>query len=276
MFSFTKSHAYGNDFLLAEHDAIGDRDPAALTRAMCDRHAGAGADGLILYQMTPDGAVMRLHNADGGLAEVSGNGVRCLAALVLQRRAEQASADSDRNDPSVSRPILIQTDAGLKSLTPIGQPGAGGRLLFRAAMGIARDVRHVTIEVAGHHIKAITLSMGNPHCVIPGLLPDDAHFRAIGAALERHEMFPEGTNVEFSEAQTPTALKILIWERGVGPTQSSGTGTCAAAVAVASFKPGDHIFDVTAPGGTQRVECRQDGVFLTGWAELVFEGTWAK
>jgi diaminopimelate epimerase len=276
MFSFTKSNAYGNDFLLAERDAIGDREPAALARAICDRHAGVGADGLILYQMTPDGAVMRLHNADGGIAEVSGNGVRCLAALVLQRRAEQASAHAGQSGPPASRPIVIETDAGAKSLTPIGQPGAGGRLLFRAAMGVARNLQHVTIEVAGHVVKGITLSMGNPHCVIPGLLPDEAHFRMLGAALERHELFPEGTNVEFSEAQTPTALKILIWDRGVGPPQSSGPGTCAAAAAVASFTPGNHLFDVTAPGGTQRVECRQDGVFLTGWAELVFEGTWVK
>ncbi|HEY7791967.1 MAG TPA: diaminopimelate epimerase [Vicinamibacterales bacterium] len=272
MMQFVKSHAYGNDFLLAERASADGQDPAALARAMCDRHTGVGADGLILYELTAEGASMRLHNADGGIAEVSGNGVRCLAALVLEQRGKRAGP----TDSQVARPVVIDTDAGSKSLTPIGRPGSGGRLLFRAAMGQARDLQHVTIELGNETITAIVLSMGNPHCVIPGLLPSDERFRAIGAALERHPRFPGGTNVEFSEAQTPTALKILIWERGVGPTMSSGTGTCAAAAAVASFTPGDHLFDVTAPGGTQRVECRQDGVFLTGWAELVFEGTWLR
>lgn len=276
MLAFIKSQAYGNDFLLVEQNGLGEREPAALARAMCDRHAGAGADGLILYQLTPDGATMRLHNADGGIAEVSGNGVRCLGALVLQRRAEEARLGAAGPDASVSRPIVIETDAGKKSLTPIGRPGAAGRLLFRAAMGQARDLRHVTIDVGGEAVRTILLSMGNPHCVIPGLLPTDERFRAVGAALERHPLFPDGTNIEFSEAQGPTTLKILIWERGVGPTMSSGTGTCAAAAAVASFTPGDHTFDVTAPGGTQRVECLGDGIYLTGWAELVFEGAWLK
>ncbi|MDE3155213.1 MAG: hypothetical protein KGN76_08920 [Acidobacteriota bacterium] len=270
---FIKSNAYGNDFLLvARQDAAGHR-PDVLARTMCDRHAGVGADGLILFEPTADGATMQLYNADGGRAEVSGNGLRCLAALVVEQRqiGLPAPGGPAAGGPPLA-PVVITTDAGPKALTPLSR--SHERVTFRAAMGAARDIRQADIDVAGRRVKAVLLSMGNPQCVIPGPLPSEADFQAIGAALERHPMFPDGTNVEFSEAVGPTALRIRIWERGVGPTMSSGTGTCAAAVAAASFTTGDRDFDVTSPGGTQRVEVRGDNVYLTGWAELVFSGDW--
>jgi len=270
MLPFIKSQAYGNDFLLMERTAIGDRDPVALARAMCDRHMGAGADGLILYGVTPEGARMQLYNADGGRAEVSGNGVRCLAALVLDQRGAPPAGPAAGE--STGRPVVIQTDAGAKTLTPIER--SDGRITFRAAMGAARDVSPAEVLVGDRPVRAILLSMGNPHCVVPGTLPPEEEFRRLGSALERHPRFPEGTNIEFAEMRGPGALHILIWERGVGPTMSSGTGTCAAAAAIASLTPGDRDFTVTAPGGTQRVEIRADDIYLTGWAELVYEGRW--
>ena len=107
-----------------------------------------------------------------------------------------------------------------------------------------------------------------------GTLPDQERFTRLGAALAVHPMFPAGTNVEFVEVVSPEQLRILIWERGVGPTTSSGTGTSASAVAAAQFAGTARTVDVVAPGGTQRVEWRDDGVYLTGWAELVMEGQW--
>ncbi len=269
---FIKSNAYGNDFLLVARPEAGDRRPDLLARAMCDRHAGVGADGLILFDPTADGATMRLYNADGGRAEVSGNGLRCLAALVIRQRGIVLPGPGATAGSPPPAPVIIETEAGPKTLTPLSS--LHDRITFRAAMGAARDVREAEIEAAGRRVKAVLLSMGNPQCVIPGPLPADEDFHALGAALERHPLFPEGTNVEFVEALGPTVLKIRIWERGVGPTMSSGTGTCAAAVAVASFTTGDRDFDVMSPGGTQRVEVRADNVYLTGWAELVFDGTW--
>jgi diaminopimelate epimerase len=118
--------------------------------------------------------------------------------------------------------------------------------------------------------------MGNPQCVIVGQLPDEARFRTVGAALENHTMFPEGTNVEFAAVESPTRVRILIWERGVGPTTSSGTGSCAALVAAAAFGGAARDADVIAPGGSQRVEWNDDGVYLTGWAEVVCEGHWLR
>jgi diaminopimelate epimerase len=99
-------------------------------------------------------------------------------------------------------------------------------------------------------------------------------FRRLGVALEHHAEFPEGTNVEFAEVDSPDAVRILIWERGVGPTSSSGTGSCAALVAAAAFGGAARDADVIAPGGGQRVEWRDDSIYLTGWAEVLFDGDW--
>ena len=103
---------------------------------------------------------------------------------------------------------------------------------------------------------------------------DASRFGRLGPALATHRMFPAGTNVEFAQIEAPDRIRILIWERGVGPTSSSGTGTSASAVAAAAHGGAAREMDVEAPGGTQHVEWRDDGVYLTGWAELVFEGDW--
>jgi diaminopimelate epimerase len=118
------------------------------------------------------------------------------------------------------------------------------------------------------------MTFGNPQCVILGPLPDEARFARLGPALERHEMFPERTNVEFAHVDSPGAVRILIWERGVGPTLSSGTGSCAALISAAAFGGAARDADVIAPGGRQRVEWHEDSVYLTGWAEVLFDGTW--
>lgn len=257
---FAKAHAYGNDFLYVERDAVAGVALASLALEICDRHTGIGADGLIVYGRTAEGASMALFNADGGRAEVSGNGVRALAALLL------------RQEDRVASEVAIETDAGPKHVTRISR--SGSRQTFRSAMGRPRDVRQVSIEAAGEMVRAAVLDVGNPQCVVLGALPPEALFRRLGAALERHEMFPQGTNVEFAEVETADRVRISIWERGVGPTQSSGTGSCAALVAAAAFGGASRDAEVIAPGGAQRVEWRDDGVYLTGWAEVVCEGEW--
>jgi diaminopimelate epimerase len=256
----TKGHAYGNDFLLVPRaDATGDR--GALARALCHRHHGIGADGLILCELRPGASTMELYNADGSPSELSGNGLRCLAALVA--RLQKARTGTR---------ITIETGAGTKWLDLLDQQGS--RFTFRAAMGAPTDLRQTTIDVDGEMISAVLLGMGNPQCIVLGPLPDEARFGRLGAALAVHPMFPAGTNVEFVEVMSPEQLRILIWERGVGPTTSSGTGTAASAVAAAQFAGSARTVDVVAPGGTQRVEWRDDSVYLTGWAELVMEGQW--
>jgi len=263
MIKFAKAHAYGNDFIY-----VRNRDVApvvaldSLAREVCRRHTGIGADGLILYEPTPDGASMRLLNADGSHSEVSGNGVRGLAALLLQ--------GDDRKDAA----ITIHSEGGVKQLVRTAREGS--RQTFRAAMGLPADLRQVTVTAAGESLQLAVMNFGNPQCVALGPLPDEERFNRLGPALEHHAIFPVRSNVEFAHVESPDRVRILIWERGVGPTTSSGTGSCASLIAAAAFGGAARDATVVAPGGAQRVEWRDDSVYLTGWAEVVVEGTWLR
>jgi len=262
MVRLAKTHAYGNDFLLIAEGDIGAGDRPAIARAMCDRHHGIGADGLIVYGLRPGGARMRLLNADGSPSEISGNGVRCLAAWLAWTAIEAGS------EP---REFVIDTDAGEKRLTLAER--SQGRYTFRAAMGKPEAIKERDLVVAGEVVRAVTLRVGNPQCVVLGEASDAVSYR-LGLALATHPAFPEGTNVEFAKVEAPGRVRIVIWERGVGPTLASGTGACAAAVAAAAFGGASRDVQVSSPGGTQRVEWRDDGLYLTGWAEIVLTGEW--
>jgi diaminopimelate epimerase len=262
--SIIKAHAYGNDFLYVARAEVERLDAAALAVRLCDRHRGAGADGLILYELTPAGARMRLVNADGSHAEISGNGLRALAAIVVRHRA-------GHGEPATE--VRIDTDAGPRTLTLTVRTEP--RYTFRASMGMPAGLRRERIEAGGESVEASVFSIGNPQCVILGPLPDDERFARLGRALERHPRFANRTNVEFAELESPDRARIRIWERGVGPTESSGTGACASAVAAIAHGGAAPRVEVVSPGGSQTVEWDGTGeVWLTGWAELVWEGTW--
>src|SRR5436190_9885297 len=146
MMRFSKAHAYGNDFLYVRSDEVAAGVPLeALAREVCDRHTGVGADGLILYDPTPDGASMRLFNADGSRSEVSGNGVRGLAALLLQDETGAREV-----------PITIHTDGGVKRLVRTGRSDA--RQTFRAAMGLPEGLRQVAVAAAGERLTIAVMT----------------------------------------------------------------------------------------------------------------------
>lgn len=255
-----KGHAYGNDFLLTPESDVRGRDLPALARELCSRQTGIGADGLMLYEFRPASVGMRLFNADGSASEVSGNGIRCLAALAVRTSPGRAT-------------VTIETPAGPKVLELRGSER--GAMTFRAAMGAPRDIRRVELGVAGERVQAVALSVGNPQCV---LLDDpllESRMKTLGPALEHHPHFPDRTNVSFAKVEAPDRVRILIWERGVGPTQASGTGACGAAVAAAVYGGAARNAEIVSPGGSQRVEwLDNDEIYLTGWAKLVFEGVW--
>ena len=255
-----KAHAYGNDFLCVPAADVQGGLPA-LTRAMCHRHHGIGADGVMVYEFRDGGATMRLLNADGSVSELSGNGMRCLAALVARTQGIAKGTT-----------LTIDTDDGVKTLELLARDRE--RYTFRAAMGKPVDLHEASIAAAGETVQASILKMGNPQCVVLGALPDQARFERLGPAISTHAMFPAGTNVEFAQVEARDRVRIMIWERGVGPTTSSGTGSSASAVAAAAHGGAARAVDVIAPGGTQRVEWHDDGVYLTGWAEVVLDGQW--
>ena len=266
MLSISKAHAYGNDFLFVPAEQVEGLKLDDLSRRLCARHSGLGGDGVIYYTIAPDGtAQMRLVNTDGSPSELSGNGLRCLAALVMFRREQ-----------NLSKPITevrVDTQAGWKTLSLISRQG--GRFTFRAAMGQPERVVEESIEAAGETLTVTTLAIGNPQCVaLMKALPDLARFHRLGPALSTHKRFTEGTNVEFAVVEAPDRVRILIWERGVGPTHASGTGACASAIAAIAHGGATRDVQVIAPGGTQRVEWRDAGIYRTGWAEVVFDGHW--
>ena len=266
MMTLAKAHAYGNDFLFVPAEEAEGLALDALSRRLCARHTGVGGDGVIFYSTAPDGtARMRLINADGSPSELSGNGLRCLGALLLHQR------EAARLPPVTE--LRVDTDAGWKRLTLVGR--MGGRYTFRAAMGQPEHIARATLRVADESLEVSTLTMCNPQCVtFVKDLPDEARFNRLGPGLATHPHFAEGTNVEFAVVDSPSRVRILIWERGVGPTLASGTGACASAVAAIAHQGAARDVEVAAPGGTLRVEWRYEGVYLTGWAEVIFDGHW--
>jgi diaminopimelate epimerase len=256
-----KAHAFGNDFLLVEERAVpAGADRQALARNLCERHRGIGADGVITFADGPRGARMQLLNADGSPSEVSGNGVRCLAAWLARTRGLRPGQSID-----------IDTDAGVKNLTLLSQEDR--RITFRAAMGHPEQIRRQVVDVKGMPLDIVTLRVGNPQCVVLGEVTTE-RLQTVAGPLAVHPAFPEGTNVELATTEGPDRVRILIWERGVGPTEASGTGACAAAVAAITYAGAARDVQVVSPGGSQRVEWRENGLYLTGWAEVLFEGQW--
>ena len=255
----SKAHAYGNDFLM-----VPQRNPhadlARLARAMCHRHHGIGADGLIFYDLRESGATMRLYNADGSASELSGNGLRCLAALVA--RAQQL-------EPGTT--VTVDTDAGVKSLELLER--ARGALYVPRRAGRADRTSPGADSRARRNGDGVGAGMGNPQCVVLGPLPaTDRSTRSVPRS-RRTRCFPPARTSSSPHVEAPDRVRILIWERGVGPTTSSGTGASASAVAAAAHGGAGRAVDVVAPGGTQRVEWKDDGVYLTGWATLVLDGS---
>jgi diaminopimelate epimerase len=251
---FTKASACGNDFLMVEGAEVAT-DLAALTRRLCERHNGIGADGV--EWLFPDAEAdvrARLFNADGSEAEISGNGTRCVAAYLF----------SEKNKAEV----VVRTGAGLKTCRLIRQHGAV--LEFEADMGRPNVEEPLTIETMWVAAAGSRVSMGNPHFVVfVDSFPQDWQRR--GALIGTQPQFPKGTNVEFVSVRGPNEIEVRFFERGVGETQSSGTGSCASAVAAIATHRVSSPVTVVAPGGTQTVRW-EDRVYLTGPATLVCSG----
>ncbi|MEO8482307.1 MAG: diaminopimelate epimerase [Acidobacteriota bacterium] len=259
--SLVKTHAFGNDFLLLHRaDVSQGTDLPGLARAICNRHWGLGADGLMLIEPTSDGARTQLLNADGSAAEVSGNGVRCAAAWVAHERRLRAGGR-----------LVIETAAGPKRLELL--ESTAFTFTFRAEMGPPTELREETLDVDGTPVRCVVLRVGNPQCVVLGPVTVE-RLQGLASKLAVHPFFPEGTNVELATVESPSRVRILIWERGVGPTEASGTGACASAVAAAFAGGASRMVEVASPGGSQHVEWTDQTIWLTGWATVVGRCEW--
>lgn len=251
---FVKANACGNDFLIID-SSHAPPDLGAFSRRICDRHQGVGADGVEwLFPATGADVQARLFNADGSEAEISGNGTRCVAAYLCSERPRER--------------VVIRTGAGSKTCTFTSRNDS--LYEFEIAMGEPQVGAEFPIQLAHREVRGIPVSMGNPHYVVfvGEFVPD---WQTEAAEIGRHSDFKHGINVELVSIVDKGNIEVRFFERGVGETQSSGTGSCAAAVAAIVAKKAESPLRVHAPGGGQTVRWEQQ-VFLRGTAQLVCRG----
>ncbi len=286
--AIAKAHGLGNDFLLVAADEA-PLAPATWVPRLCDRHTGLGADGVLFYALeNPTSAHMRLLNADGGDAEMSGNGLRCLSAFLVRRggldarhvvhtgagprachvQAVQADGQAFAGLTQDARFFRVSNDLGFPILTSADVP-------MTLEPPRTPVIDHV-LEVAGRSVAVTVTSLGNPHCAVFLESPaSDALLHELGPQLESHAVFPRRTNVEFVTVVAPDELRVRFWERGVGYTRASGTGAASAAVAAALTGRAARALRVVCDGGVLEVEWPEDGpIRQTGQVEMVFEGRW--
>lgn len=277
--SFAKYHGLGNPFIISPPDGL-PRSLADVARAICDPHTGVGADGFIVLlrsRSRKHQTRVRIFNADGSEAEMSGNGIRCVGAMLAEFMPR-------------TRAFTIETAAGVRRLEVIPNP-EGNRGSFRVAMGkpildadkipfkapgISSPVVGYLLSTQGGSVHATITSMGNPHCSIFVDDFDAVDWLALGQELERKtELFPNRTNVEFVRVISRGEIEVRFWERGVGKTMSSGTGSCAATVAsVLNGRTGRRV-KVRTLAGDLTVDWLENGeVMLTGPAEEIARGTY--
>ncbi|MCG2709742.1 MAG: diaminopimelate epimerase [Thermodesulfovibrionales bacterium] len=290
--NFTKMHGLGNDFILIDcikqKFRVKDSELKGLSRKLCHRRFGIGADQLLLlYPSRTADFKMRIFNADGSEVEMCGNGIRCLARYIWSRRLSGKAALNIETPAGIIRPEkkgkLVRVDMGepilkpekipvkisLQSNPPLPPFTKGGR----GGIINSKLIIDYPLKIEDREFKITCVSMGNPHAVIVVDNVMDFHVTYYGPLLEMHEIFPKRTNVEFIEILNPSEIKMRVWERGAGETMACGTG--ASAVAVASSLKGLTKKNVTVhlAGGDLIIKWAEDNhVYMTGPAEEAFTG----
>ena len=285
--NFTKLQGAGNDFVLVEVGEI-NKDWSQMAMAICDRHFGIGADGLLVLRPSASAEFqMQIFNPDGSESEACGNGLRCLVKYVIETRLANSEAQE----------ISVETVAGIRKARiyrakgrpakiqiGMGEPKFRAKdipIVIETEKGSTVDItsmlsHHITI--GGRELLLNFVSIGNPHAICFWQHPvADFPLSQMGPEVEQHKMFPNRANVEVINVISRQQIEARVWERGVGETLACGTGACAVAVAAQLLGYIDNKVDVKLPGGTLEVEWDKRGeVLLGGPAEIVFTGEWLK
>ena len=269
---FTKTQAVGNDFVIVEWSRVSElglneSDLPRLARQICDRHFGVGADGLEVleasgsFPLEADTAI-RIFNSDGSEAEISGNGTRCVAALLAVEGRYRET-------------VRVATQAGIKDVRLIERQGSS--FLLDMSMGrpeYRREEVNCRLQTELGEQRATMVNVGNPQCV---LMVDEfpAHWQQLGRVIETHERFPGGTNVSFAKRLDKHTLDVRFWERGAGETMSSGTGATGAAVAAILLGKAKSPVEVLTPAGPLHLIWDSEAIFLRGPAEITIRGEYS-
>jgi diaminopimelate epimerase len=290
---FVKLQGAGNDYVYVDCFAEPTpADPAALAPLIADRHFGVGGDGLVLVMpSTLAAARMRMFNADGSESEMCGNGVRCVAHLVVARgrapagpvtietgrgvltlEVTRVTARSSRVRVDMGEPMLAAAEIPV-AIAETGAAATSGRIIDAACDALGPP--EAWWETAGLDPRMTCVSMGNPHVTFYCRDVGNVPLEVVGPRIETHPLFPRRVNVHFAEVQSPERVRMRTWERGSGITMACGTGASAVCVSgVLTGRTGRQIV-AEVPGGALELEWAASGhVFMTGPAVEVFEGTW--
>ena len=279
---FTKLQGLGNDFLIVTAEDVADlRNAREMAQQMCNRNYGAGADGLIF--VTPSrhrdaDFATRIFNADGGEAEVSGNGTRCVAAYLYYSGLWREPEVSIATAAGVKRGRLVgREDVCFEFEFEMGSPRLSSAEIPMALEEPLARVVGYGLKIGGEIFDVTCVSMGNPHCTIFVPTFQGLNITEIGPLIEDHPVFPNRTNVEFARVLSSEKIEVSFWERGVGRTFSSGTGSCAAAVSAALNGLTGRSIQVKTSGGVLHVDWGDDEIVrLTGSAEVIYQGKWLR
>ena len=276
--NFTKLHGTGNDFVVLDARSV-ERDWSALAQTICDRHFGVGSDGLILAAASERAPVrMRIFNADGSEAEMSGNGMRCLVKFAVDQGI--VTPRDDEFDVETGAGVLrvrIASEGGL--VTSVRESMGPPRLDPReipVAIDAPPPITNFDVQVDGVTLPITPVSMGNPHAVYFQSAPvGDYPLDTMGPLMEHHTLFPKRTNFEVVRVLDRAHAEMRVWERGVGETLSCGSGASATMVAARLLDLVDDAMELRVPGGELKLEWDGEGdVILTGPVVEVFRGTW--
>ena len=278
---FTKFHGYGNDYLVFESDQLtGAGDLGAFAKRVCNRHYGAGADGIAVVGVSADVTAdfsVRIFNPDGSEAGMSGNGTRCAASYLFFHCLWSNDQLRLQTRNGVKRYLLRERlgDGAFLFQSELGQPKFDSASIPMLTDEPLDRVIDYSLQIGDETFRVTALQMGNPNCCV---FVDDFYkidWRRLGPLIENHPQFPERTNVIFVRVRDRGNIEERLWERGVGETESSGTCSCAALIASVINERTDRLVNVHAPGGVIPIEWRDDGeVVLTGRADLVYSGEW--
>ena len=272
MTPFTKMHGAGNDFVVIDRRRADVPLPRERVRALGDRHTGVGFDQLLTLEPARNAASVaayRIYNTDGSDAEQCGNGVRCLVAW-LARDGGVGHGSIVLDGPA--GPVACAIDADGRVRVEMGVPRFDPAAV---PFDAPADAPLHAIEIDGQRIELAVASMGNPHAVLEVLDVDTAPVASLGARLERHARFPQRANIGFAQVRAPDAIRLRVFERGVGETLACGSGACAAVATLARRGRVGRRVAVTLPGGTLDIEWNGEGtpIVMSGPTAFVFEGT---
>lgn len=272
---FSKYQATGNDFIMINDLDKRIRISSQLVAKLCDRHFGIGADGLILIRPSEKCSfAMVYYNADGSLAEMCGNGIKCLAKYVYDHSLTPKSdllIETAAGDREIS--LIKESEVVVDIRVDMGSPRFSRKEIPMLGDVVEAEVINQPLTIKETTLQVTCLSVGNPHCVIFVEDTESVAVRKVGPIIEKLPVFPEKINVEFVQVLGPREIRVRVWERGVGETLACGTGACASVVASFRNNLTARKATVHLKGGDLKVEWSENNhIYLTGPAEEVFRG----